>query len=382
MYKVVLVDDEIWSLEGLEASFEWEINGFQVVGKFTDSLKAAARIMEIKPDVVFTDIRMPDMTGLELMERVRSQNRDVEFVMVSGYAEFDYARQAVRQGACDYLLKPVDLEETDAILERLHQMLKYRKEAADEILIQRILYEGQEEEKLLPIAGCRKVQAAVILGDEMKASVCRQIQKYLQEENRKYVLLIPAGKKIVLLYEAFEDEKTEGWIRYLEGLGENFYIGLSQTGEGGDARLLLKEAIAASSGKFIGKQLEMHKGYNENFMRLLEYVEENYTKKLNLKTLSEQFFLNVSYCSELFKKVTGMNFSDYLTRLRMEKAAKLLSTGKYKVREVAEMTGYSDAFYFSKVLKKYFGVTPARFFKEQEREETGDGEERSGEESE
>ena len=61
-----------------------------------------------------------------------------------------------------------------------------------------------------------------------------------------------------------------------------------------------------------------------------------------------------------------MNFSDYLTKLRMEKAAELLSTGKYKVREVAEMTGYSDAFYFSKVLKKYLGVTPARFLQEQE----------------
>ena len=139
MYKVVLVDDEIWSLEGLEASFNWEKNGFQVVGKFTDSLEAAARIAELKPDLVFTDIRMPDMTGLELMEAVCEGNRETVFVMVSGYAEFEYARQAVRQGACDYLLKPIDLEETDAILERLRQMLAYRKEAADEILIQRIL---------------------------------------------------------------------------------------------------------------------------------------------------------------------------------------------------------------------------------------------------
>ena len=69
----------------------------------------------------------------------------------------------------------------------------------------------------------------------------------------------------------------------------------------------------------------------------------------------------MSYCSELFKKVTGLNFSDYLTKVRMEKAASLLSSGNCMVKEVAELTGYSDAFYFSRVFKKYYGVTPAYF---------------------
>lgn len=473
MYKVILVDDEIWSLEGLEASFKWEENGFQVVGKYTDSLEAAVHIGEKKPDVVFTDIRMPELTGLELMEKVRGQNREVEFVVVSGYAEFDYARQAVRQGACDYLLKPVDLDETDAILERLKKTLEYRRASEDELLLQRILYEGQEEERLAPIARSGRVQAAVILGDGMEASACLSLQKYLKRQGRKYVLLIPSGKKLVLLYEAFEGEQEEEWLRQLEILGKKLYIGLSQTGPGENVKTLMKEAILAASGKFIGtgagitryrelvnpyyetygkrlgtailgkcyeeacgildeitglvkqeelgifyivrlwnqiaillhgnlvdspsikieyldfmhisrrfdsleslaeylkieiaeilvcqrKQMEMHKDYNENFMHLLQYVEENYSRKLSLNSLAEQFFLNMSYCSELFKKVTGLNFSDYLTKLRMEKAAELLSTGKYKVKDVAEMTGYHDAFYFSKVMKKYFGVTPAR----------------------
>ena len=89
MYKVILVDDEIWSLEGLAASFEWEENGFRVIGKYTESLEAIAHIKEECPDVVFTDIRMPDMTGLEMMKEIRETNQDTEFIVVSGYAQFE-----------------------------------------------------------------------------------------------------------------------------------------------------------------------------------------------------------------------------------------------------------------------------------------------------
>lgn len=113
------------------------------------------------------------------------------------------------------------------------------------------------------------------------------------------------------------------------------------------------------------EQMVSQKYFNENFMKLLEYVDGHYDEKLNLNNLSEQFFLNMSYCSELFKKVTGLNFSDYLTKIRMERAAVLLSEGGYRTKEVAEMTGYSDSFYFSKVFKKYYSVTPSCFHHKQ-----------------
>ena len=87
-------------------------------------------------------------------------------------------------------------------------------------------------------------------------------------------------------------------------------------------------------------------------------MDEHYNEQLQLRNLAEMFFLNMSYCSELFKKVTGKNFSEYLTIIRMEAAMEMLQIGNETVSQVAEKTGFSDSYYFGKVFKKYFGISP------------------------
>lgn len=101
MYKVVLVDDEQWTLRGIRETFRWEEYGFEVIKKTTRPVEALDFIIREKPDVVFTDIRMPKIFGIELMQKVREVEYDTEFVVISGFGEFSYAQEAIRQGVVE-----------------------------------------------------------------------------------------------------------------------------------------------------------------------------------------------------------------------------------------------------------------------------------------
>ena len=124
MYRVLLVDDEIWSLKGLESSFEWEEEGFSVMERTTSSTEAMKFIEAERPDAVFTDIRMPGLSGLEVMSYISEHQFATKVVLISGYAEFEYARQAMLCGAFDYLLKPIQQETLNKTLSRLRNELE------------------------------------------------------------------------------------------------------------------------------------------------------------------------------------------------------------------------------------------------------------------
>ena len=110
MYTVLLIDDEPRILRGLHKTFKWGEMGFEVIAETTDSVKALELIFSLNPDVVFTDIRMPEIDGIELMKKVRAKGLDTEFVVISGFAEFEFAREALKVGALDYIMKPLDRE--------------------------------------------------------------------------------------------------------------------------------------------------------------------------------------------------------------------------------------------------------------------------------
>lgn len=102
---------------------------------------------------------------------------------------------------------------------------------------------------------------------------------------------------------------------------------------------------------------------NNKFKELLLYTNKNFHEELFLKDLSTKFFINVSYCCELFKKVTGMTFSQYMTDLRMKKAIELLQNSNLSIADVCKSVGYSDYFYFNKVFKRNLGCTPSKYRK-------------------
>lgn len=129
MYKVFLADDEIWIQIGLKKLIEKSGLPFQVIGEASNGVTTLEEMEAKRPDVLFTDIRMPGLDGLELMEKIREKNLDTKVVIISGYAEFEYAQKALRMEAFDYLLKPVQQEKLNDILLRLQTV--FRKERGE-----------------------------------------------------------------------------------------------------------------------------------------------------------------------------------------------------------------------------------------------------------
>ena len=110
MWKVLLADDENLIVKGLAKLIDWAALDIDVVGEALDGLTADRMIRELHPDLVVSDIRMPGLTGLELLERHKGGAQAPKFIFVSGYEEFEYVRQALSGGAVDYLLKPVSAQ--------------------------------------------------------------------------------------------------------------------------------------------------------------------------------------------------------------------------------------------------------------------------------
>jgi|GEM_PF-2795786 len=126
MFTVMLVDDEQLLREGMRKFIPWEEHGFQVKFEVSNGLEALHYLQRERIDLIFLDVRMPEMTGLELLAKLNGSLSNVHVVILSGFNEFDYAREAMRFHVTDYLLKPVVTDEVTALLRRI----RHEKEQA------------------------------------------------------------------------------------------------------------------------------------------------------------------------------------------------------------------------------------------------------------
>ena len=128
VYKVLLADDEILDLEGMKSFIPWEDLGMKVIDSVNNGFAACEVLESEKVDILVTDVRMPNMTGLELAQRALKLQEELRIIFVSGYQDFGYVKQAIALNACSYVLKPMeDQELIDALtkvrmeLDRLHE---------------------------------------------------------------------------------------------------------------------------------------------------------------------------------------------------------------------------------------------------------------------
>lgn len=126
MYKVAIIDDEPLIVEGLSKTMAWEKWNCQVAGTASDGKEGMELIREKRPDIVITDINMPKMDGLRMIAGLKSEFPDMQLIILTGYREFEYARQAIALGVTRFLLKPSKMNEleeaVDAVTKRLDQM--------------------------------------------------------------------------------------------------------------------------------------------------------------------------------------------------------------------------------------------------------------------
>ncbi len=126
MLKVLLADDEVRVCRLVQALGEWESLGMEVCGMAHNGLEALRMIEEERPDLVITDIRMPGCDGLELISRAKALQPGLQFVIISGYRQFEYAQSAIKYGVGDYLLKPIKKDELTATLQKIRQAYDLR----------------------------------------------------------------------------------------------------------------------------------------------------------------------------------------------------------------------------------------------------------------
>ena len=131
MIKVFLVEDEIIIREGIRYNIDWEKEGLEFVGEASDGELAYPLIQKTKPDILITDIKMPFMDGLELSRLVKQEMPEVKIIILSGYDEFEYAREGIDIGITDYLLKPVSGARLLEAVKKVGQMVE--KASSDEL---------------------------------------------------------------------------------------------------------------------------------------------------------------------------------------------------------------------------------------------------------
>lgn len=126
MYKIIIVDDEVWVSIGVKKLILKTGLPFQIVGEANNGIAAYEKVMAERPDILISDIRMPGISGLELMKKLNENNLELKVIFISGYAEFEYARAAIQLGAFDYLLKPIEEAAIRGLLERFISQRKNR----------------------------------------------------------------------------------------------------------------------------------------------------------------------------------------------------------------------------------------------------------------
>ncbi len=127
MYKVYIVDDDTLILDEIIHTIPWLDNGFEVVGSQTFPSLALEEIILLKPDLIFTDLKMPEIDGVEFIQKIVELELDCECVMLSAYPSFEDSRKFFRMNGFDYLLKPIQQEEVQIVLERLSSKLSNRQ---------------------------------------------------------------------------------------------------------------------------------------------------------------------------------------------------------------------------------------------------------------
>lgn len=532
MYKLLIVDDEKNSRDGLRTFFDWSQYNIEVAGEAEDGIKALALLESLEPHILLTDVSMPRMNGLELSEKAREINPDIKIIFISGYDEVDYLKTALKLDAIDYILKPVDFDELTQVItkvlsifggeksqkELLYSMsskllesmpllrakflmtllrdeLENEKEGIKtaeflelsipvdglfcvlifEIEDQRDYFGGMTERDrqlmsfavlnvfqelidlkfkgfalenrqeeyvgLITLEDRDDIEAVLELAEQIQDSLktylglsitiavggvkdrIKGINKSYQEavEAMNHKLFIGKNKILTLEYmpqkeeellkidsnmknklismlkNAQEDnlnqvisdifEKIQinhlGGLNYCRGIClQLLAILFTLPGDLGviwdeeyeskgliweqlmeidtieEMEELVQKEYSTLSRKFA--DVEPRKT-NSVVEQVKEIIHKRYGENLTVNDIANAIYLSTPYVCLVFKQETGQTVNDYLTIYRMEVAKKLLAEKKMKLYEISSFVGYSEPGYFSRVFKKYTGVSPSDF---------------------
>lgn len=350
MIRVLLIDDEPLVIDSLKAGVDWERCGYSIVGEAYDGSEGLQRIEALHPHVVFTDIRMPKLSGLEMIKQVQKKEHIPEFILISGYAEFAYAQKALKYGVAGYCLKPFDEDEIEALLLKLKKTVELNTMETFEEGIEQILpmMSSEDERQIIKrfeLASARQNMA------EMQSAM-EDLHHRLSVEKMTSGLLYRTHNIIMSYLFRIEPSYYDHYA-----LGEKQLFAKYSSAE--EMICYLKDQLGEQQR--VRPACDPKNIRNHTFRKLIDYVNYHYKTDLTLHVLAEEFMLNPSYISQMFRKEMKMTYTNYITELRLGEACRLLKETTDSVSLISEKVGFGDSFHFSRTFKKYIGSAPAKY---------------------
>jgi two-component system response regulator YesN len=373
MYTILIVDDKTLIRKGLIKMIHWEALGVQPAGEAENGRKAINMIKKKQPDMVITDIRMPDCDGISLLKEISAEYPDIKTIVISGYDDFEYARAAIKSGSLDYLLKPVDPKELNRAIEHACKIIERDKkllvtERNDEPLYRPLLSKGQNiftRDKTsipqfvnIPIEQFEHtLEANIVSGNPegIQAVLSDLFDKYFPVKDMSLDSIQLAVSKLCHIIVRLDPDSSRKIQDFLNKTGSQktlFEFGSIEK---------IEEVI---SGFYIAAAEKYREDKNVKYStskRIGEFIERNYASDINLSFIAEHFHLNPSYLSSLFKQETGENINECINKTRIENAKRILLAGESRISEIARLTGFSNDNYFYKVFKRVTGLTPGEY---------------------
>lgn len=341
MYRLIIVEDEEVMRRGLSCYVPWEDMGFTVAGVFEDGTEAYEYLQKESCDVILTDIMMGRMSGLELAMNVCAEQPDIKVVILSGYMEFTYARQALQYKVVDYLVKPVDEDELADVFHKLKQRLDEEKRHQEE-------YGGLTGEYKLFVSelNAGNIDAIYALAKDFMERI-----SYLPFED---IRGITKGLCSAIVQE-YKNRNIDTWI-ITEGA---FNIALLyESKDWRELEACLQKMLQALAEGLKAKEQD----HQDHIVGLIKkYAQEHMNEDIGNEEIARKHNIHPAYMSRLFKQKTGETLTEYILRIRMEKAIELLREGKYKSSEISRMIGCSSQSYFTVLFKKYTGYNPSDY---------------------
>jgi two-component system response regulator YesN len=357
MYQVMLVDDSEAMLKEIRRLKTWEKPGFIVSAEARNGYEALLKLAAAPVDLVITDIRMPKVNGLELLQKITERGLAKLVVFLSEYQEFSYARQGMVLGAFDYLVKPVGEADLEKLLARVARRLYDM--AAKERKLQQL------EERVAKNAGAdylafeiRKLTEYVVTRDFQAEGAARNLILILNETMDLRKIVIIAEKATAEIIAALQQHYP--WL-------VNF-INFELIQRVDCTKIKTADQLAdAFAGLLVAlmqriNKLKLGNGSNAILEQTCNYVLEHIGHDLTIKNLAEALFLHRSYLSEVFKRQTGMRLNEYIRMVKLERAKKLIVDGQLLNYQIANQLGFKDVEYFGRLFKKYTGMLPSEYY--------------------
>ena len=338
MFKTLLVFNNYELYEQMRTLPVWGGKyDFEISDFVRDGSSAYERLRAFSFDLVISEIRMTGLDGLQLLRRVRDEDLCRHFVLCSEFPDFHYARQGIIMGAFDYFVKPFEEGLLLDLFERIRQESRVH-----------------ERDDLLKLDHVKQLIQSHDTGVE-QAVLARLKEIYAQHGDT-----LEADKDVHLLYETVVDGMFlyHDWLEmYLE---KDVFYAVHNISENDEStyrqyyRMQLKQLFEEFN-------LLFPKTEDAQLEKIILYMLHHPEEDLKQSTLAKKMYVNSSYLSTIFVAKTAQRYVDYMSHLKLKRAGVLLRTTDVKVAALAEMLGYRDIAYFTKLFKKQYHMTPTEY---------------------